>query len=400
MTLRGFFTLIFNSFLLIMAFGTEIREFLIAAICMNSLWLYSLISALLSVLSLKFSVLVENPRHFRDEKAKLQININGIAFLPIICKFKIRTADKGEILHSTPLNHSLFLWGLNRNWTYNFSFSSAHTGLWQLGIDKLKVSDIFGMFSFSLIKTLKKNNTVTLKVLPKSHIQYNENDFIQANKGYIGASLENSETGELLSDNRSYQYGDALKRINWKQSVRTGKFFTKLFEKPQEPKTIILMDNCCLNDTGKLGDIYRETALFLAEHFILKDGTITLITPHENNSSQHLKRSFTPSTIEKIADFLAEIPLNKSLFPLKIQSFETPSFSDAERIFIITSNPSCELFYAVSNIKTRKTEANCIVPVCDETELGIETTAVKIIGESPVFISSPEEISQKVGEIL
>ena len=102
--------------------------------------------------------------------------------------------------------------------------------------------------------------------MPKSHpIEYLSKSF-NADKVFEGTSQQSFEIGENFDDTRTFRDGDPLRRIHWKQSAKTGKLFTRLFEKPREPKTIILIDVYTLETKGVCDDIYRETALCLAKH--------------------------------------------------------------------------------------------------------------------------------------
>ena len=122
MTLRGFFTLVFELFLLIMALGTDIREFLIVAVCIGGLWCYSFISVLLAIITLKFSSKTDTNGLYRGEKMIYTLEIKGVLLLPIIGKIKVLAADNGDITDKALLRNSFLIsWGfrLKRNYRFN-----------------------------------------------------------------------------------------------------------------------------------------------------------------------------------------------------------------------------------------------------------------------------------------
>lgn len=400
MTLRGFFTLVFELFLLIMALGTDIREFLIVAVCIGGLWCYSFISVLLAVITLKFSSTSDKYEFCRGEDIVYTLQISGPVILPVVGKIKVLSADNGDITDKALLRNAFLLsWALSFKRKYCFNMRCEHTGYWNIGIEKFRVSDIFGMFSSPLFRTPKSKHTARIGVLPKSHKFYLNNYLFKAERGLTGANLQDAENGEILGDSRIYKEGDALKRINWKMSIRTRKLYTRRYELPREPEILIAIDSAVGSDfTGTIADIYRETALSLAEYYVDCGYAVRIATLRDQGEKCQLDKQYSEmSDIFTLNTDLIDIKFRCSHEKLDIFRLDNGVFLGADNIYILSSTPGERLLSAMADVIEKGKRVTCVMPDLSEEPLAALKTAIENTGVLPVVVGSTEEIAQKVG---
>ena len=396
MTLRGIFAIIFELCLLIMALGTDIRDFLIVAVCIGGLLLFSFLSVLIAGFTLRYKTSTEKASFTRQDGMSFDLNISGICFLPVICKIIISPPFYEENKSDTPLCNSFIIDFLRFNRNYSFNLNCINTGHWSVGIEHITINDIFGFFNYSFFLT-KGQRSADITVLPKYHPIPELSNGIDTDNEYIGASLQNSELGEILSDSREYIVGDPLRRINWKQSAKTGKLFTRMFEKAEEPKAIIAIDCFSDDNTGNTQDICREAALFLSEYFMSVGFSIQIVTLRSEVTLS--AASFRDlKDCEDLRISLTDIVFKAESNPLLPTDIDSGDFFDGDKVFIISANPDASLFddsFTVKfGIETKMIIAGNIFS--SPMHYGADT------GENTryTFVTEPQEITEKVGELL
>ena len=394
MALRGLFALLLEVFLIIMSLGTNIREFLIAALCLGVILAFSLISVLWSVIFLRFTATTPPMVHNREDNITLTLNVKGLLLFPAICKIKIRPPYNEKTEKSIPLYNAFVLNVFKLNRKYEFTMDLFHTGHWDLGIKYLRVCDVFGFFISPLIFTRKKSFSEEISVLPKSHpIEYLSKSF-NADKVFEGTSQQSFEIGENFDDTRTFRDGDPLRRIHWKQSAKTGKLFTRLFEKPREPKTIILIDVYTLETKGVCDDIYRETALCLAKHSADSKTQTALYLLRDRGNWE-----FTLQDSDQLFDLkneLADLEFKKDNSLLCAADIKQEKYAEANKLFIITSNPESSVMDLTLGNENSDVQASLVLAKSPRHS----TQFTEDDSGRFVIIEDPYEISKKVGKVL
>ena len=278
MTLRGFFVTLLELVLVVFAFGTEMREFLVVALCVGVLEIYSLVSIFLASLTLRVQSKIDKSFVLRDEGAIYTFLLRGVALLPVAGYLSVKNADY-ESRHLKRLKHSfLMLPSFIIEHKFSFDIPCSHIGVWEVGIKKLRFEDVFGLFSVPLIRSGKSEFSVKLSVMPQFHKLQTDMESISMGDFGLSNSLD-SEHGELLGDSRLYREGDTLKRINWKLSARTKSLYSRQYEMPQKPKIAIAVDCAVLEYALRdIVDITCESAISLAEFFINQEHNVDIIT--------------------------------------------------------------------------------------------------------------------------
>jgi len=121
--------------------------------------------------------------------------------------------------------------------TLRMPMHAAHVGVFSSGIRSCTVEDLFGIFQKKIVPA---NTQCSLTVLPQT---FETEPLIMA-PGDPGSEMMSRATEDLNapSDTRSYQPGDAMKKIHWKLSLRKGELMVRKYEEPVLQEVLILMD--------------------------------------------------------------------------------------------------------------------------------------------------------------
>ena len=114
---------------------------------------------------------------------------------------------------------------------------AAHVGVFPVGLRACVVEDLLGIVCKRVILT---DTSFSLTVLPRTF----STEPLTLSPGDPGSEIMARATEDLNapSDVRSYQPGDAMKKIHWKLSLRKGELIVRKFDEPILQDVLILMD--------------------------------------------------------------------------------------------------------------------------------------------------------------
>jgi hypothetical protein len=141
--------------------------------------------------------------------------------------------------------------------THQIDFRVRYRGYYRLGLSRLLVTDLLGLF------TLKRrlNDTIALTVWPRlmdiSHFPLARNILSQSNSNFE----IREEDYAVVSDVRKYEPTDPLKRVHWKLTAKKNEWMVKNFQ------TNALNRVTLLTDSFRFSDVY-EDALILEDKII------------------------------------------------------------------------------------------------------------------------------------
>ena len=115
--------------------------------------------------------------------------------------------------------------------------NAAHVGVFPVGLRACVVEDLLGIVRKRVILT---DTSFSLTVLPRTF----STEPLTLSPGDPGSEIMARATEDLNapSDVRSYQPGDAMKKIHWKLSLRKGELIVRKFDEPILQDVLILMD--------------------------------------------------------------------------------------------------------------------------------------------------------------
>ena len=397
MTLRGLIVTLIELFLLVFAFGTEMHEFLIVALCLGVLEIYSFVSILLASVTLSLRSRLDINNVERLGGANYTLAFRGVALLPVAGYISIKNADFEDKKLKRRKHSFVMLPSFVVEHKFNFHMPCVHVGAWQVGVKKLRIEDLFGLFSFPLLRS-RKSKFLTLYVLPK--VYKLATDYKTVSLGDYGmSSIKSSEEGELLGDSRVYIEGDALKRINWKLSARTKTLHSRQFEMLQNPKIIIAVDTAVNGEAfGDIIDIACESAVSVADYFLKSGHAVDVIFLRGKDGVANKSVSLVkPEDIFLLQYNFTGVEFYKDEQPLEFMPQDNAEIVTANKVFVVSSNPSGAVLSDVVDMCQSGKLARCIIPSDkteqpDEEEEKIDTLAIRIF--------DARQIEKKVGGAL
>ena len=114
---------------------------------------------------------------------------------------------------------------------------AAHVGVYASGIRSCTVGDLLGIFQRTIFP---EQSVFELTVLPRTF----PTEPLKMAPGDPGSEIMARATEDLNapSDIRTYQPGDAIKKIHWKLSLRKGELIVRKFDEPVMQDVLILTD--------------------------------------------------------------------------------------------------------------------------------------------------------------
>ncbi|MBE6787637.1 MAG: DUF58 domain-containing protein [Ruminococcaceae bacterium] len=398
MTLRGIVVTLIGAFITVLALGTEIREFYIMALCICGLVLYSFLSIVLASITLNVKSTVNKSAATREENIEYILRFSGFILLPVAGYLSVKAADvetkqKNRLKHTFVMMTSFFV-----KRKFSFELPCVHVGNWKVGIKKLRFEDLFGLFSLPLIRPVKANLTSDLSVMPKIHLLEEVDETVSAG-GFGNSGVLNAEEGELLGDSRLYREGDSLKRINWKQSARAKKLYSRQYEMLQKPNIAIVVDAAFSSlELCTAADIAFETAMTLANYLVEENNSVEVIVLRSNKTKENIR--FTVNNLVDITkmqyDF-SNVNYCQSNGALLISDIEDTEFLKAHKLYFITDNPDTSLINEVREMNRNGKHSACILtkPLPLPEDIAFEKRESFI-----TVLSSTEKIAKKVGAVL
>lgn len=397
MTLRGILVVVLEIFFIILAFGTEFKNFLIIALCLGGLIAFSLLSLVLASVSLGANSTVDTKAARRGEKINFNFAIYGIALLPVAVYFFVKTTDT-KFSTKRKFRHSFLLlptFLVNRKFV--FEMPCVHIGEWEIGIKKMRVEDLFGFFSLPIVWCNKKNLLKNITVQPRIHDlgEVSERD---SNGGQGATNLLNSENGELMGDSRLYKEGDTLKRINWKLTARTKKLYSRIFETTQEPTVVVVMDTAVYGEKQDyIVDISCESAISLSYYFTSRNTPVKLVFARFGDAGVKTYKLIEPNDIFKIYANFSNTIFKSDKKALELSSLQGMQILNSNKIYIISGNPSDELVSTADDMRKQGRIACCIVPCGEDTP---QSNTARTGDAVLLPIATADQIKEKVGEVV
>ena len=264
MTARLLLNAAVTAALLLFALSTGGRAFLLLALLLAAVTLYALISVLTAARGLSVSVTADHDRVRRGEDVILTLAVRGGGVLPVApVRVQLRGGDSDGLT---------FRGGRGREQRLELTLHASHVGPMDPGIEQVLVEDLFGFFQ---LRRRPENAVCPLLVLPREETA-EQLAYAPGDSGFETLARATEDISNP-ADVRSYQPGDALKKIHWKLSLRKGELMVRRFEEPVLAEALVLPD--CSPPPGwgdpeaaaTVRDALLETCLSVAAHE-MRDG--------------------------------------------------------------------------------------------------------------------------------
>ena len=265
MTSAAFLALLAAGCLSALSAALAVRAFLYVALLIALILFYAWLSAWLSRRTTRLYVSLSEQQVLRGEPDDLVLKAHRSSPLPAGALTILWREGEGDSARQVTLNP-----GLRRDAQVSLPVSTAHVGQFILKVEQARWEDLFGLVVFRKTGFQAKQVTVLPRPFP-----IEKPSFSAAEEG-AAALRRAAEDYNAPDDLRSWQPGDAMKRVQWKLYARKGELLVRQYESPMPPDTLILLD--CGKTRGgtpelsaRFQDALCETAVAVAD-LQMKDG--------------------------------------------------------------------------------------------------------------------------------
>ena len=265
--------------LLTVALSTGSQLFLLLSVLILGLLLGAVISVLWASATLDAEGELSSETVHRGEDAVLYLRIRHRGLIPIAPLLLELSDPAGASDREIRLKNQP-----HRLQSFRLPIHAAHVGVFSVGLHACTVEDLLGLVK----KRIPLQQTAfEMLVLPRTF----DTDPLALAPGDPGSELMARATEDLNapSDFRSYQQGDAMKKIHWKLSLRKGELMVRKFDEPILQDVLVLLDCSRPPSWGHpqaeadLRDALLETAASVLTAQAATDHQIRL--PHGDTSS-------------------------------------------------------------------------------------------------------------------
>ena len=157
-----------------------------------------------------------------------------------------------------------------------------YRGTYYVGIERIEVTDYFGLFRIAYDFPSKIRMTVKPRILPLNRLKVADNTK-DVKKNFYSTQLDNV----LGNDMRNYTPGDSPRCINWKVSARYNELYVRKPDTKVLGEAVLFLDTYCHwkteNDCIIYSDAMIETALSIAKHYCDKRLQLTVVYHDEKD---------------------------------------------------------------------------------------------------------------------
>lgn len=199
----------------------------------------------------------------QGQESELTVSVTNPTWIPLLSCF-LTVTMKNHFFPDTTETIQLHIPAVCRQTnTVSFPFTSQYNGEIISTITKLKVHDMLGLSS----RTILLAHAASVAVMPTSSRQLIPSETNAKENGYL--FLQNSVgkgNSENMLDIREYQSGDRLQHIHWKLSAKKDTLLVKEFEMNTEQCVCILID---LVQDKEISDCFNLLYSFCLKHLPL-----------------------------------------------------------------------------------------------------------------------------------
>ena len=224
--------LLVTAALLIAAFSTGSPVFLAGAALIALLCLSSVLGVWMATATMTVSGGLSQPVVHRGEKVTLEVTLHYRSLIPVAPLLVEMGPGVDQESRSMLVDAAS-----DQPVMFELPCHAAHVGVLQPGVEAVTVTDLFGICSRRVEPRREGNG---LLVLPQP-FEVGPQVYAAGDSGSESMARA-SEDITSPSDVRTYQQGDALKKIHWKLSARKQELMVRRYEAPVMPDALILLD--------------------------------------------------------------------------------------------------------------------------------------------------------------
>lgn len=226
-----FLLMAFTLLVIALSTGTAVYYLLSAMLFMMAL--IAFFSALITLFTLELELNAGKKRAVRGESVTVRLRVRRRTLLPPgLVELEVSAPDAGQ-----GSGRMISVFAPLKGREYRYTIECAHRGVYEMGVSRLYVTDIFGLFRFSRrVKACMARVEVTPRLgrAPVMLVQ----------PGDTGPQGRVRMTEDMASPSgvRDWQQGDSLKKVHWKLTARRRELLVRTFEESARPDFLILLD--------------------------------------------------------------------------------------------------------------------------------------------------------------
>ena len=219
--------------LLIIALSTGTAVYYLLSAMLGMMALLAFLSALLTLMTLEIGLAAQKKRATRGESVTVRLRVRRRTLLPPgLVELEVSAPDEGRGSGRVVVVNAPF-----RGREYRYTIKCAHRGVYEMGVARLRVTDIFGLFTFS---RRVKERMARVEVTPR----LGRVPAVMVQPSDTGPQGRVRMTEDMASPSgvRGWQEGDSLKKVHWKLTARRHEMMVRTFEESARPDFLILLD--------------------------------------------------------------------------------------------------------------------------------------------------------------
>lgn len=239
----------------VIALSTGTTVYYLLAIMPAMMVILSLGSVLLTLFTLSVTATAQRKRVSRGDNVSISLTIGRKSFLPV-GSVELEVSAPGEGREVGRMSVSV---PPLKSRQYRYNIRCAHRGVYEVGVSRVTVTDVFGLFTFS---KRVKGTLARVMVMPRAR----RIEPMSIRPGDVGPQgrVRMTEDRASPSSVRAWQEGDSLKNVHWKLSARRRELLVRTFEESARPDVLILMDcapvNALKSHVRTIEDVLCEAA--------------------------------------------------------------------------------------------------------------------------------------------
>lgn len=399
MTRRGVVYGICFALLSLAAFSTGRREIFLAVFILGMVGFVMLVSALVCAATVRTQQQLDGVMAIRGQSGQLLIRLEARPVLPVLVQLAVLTPAcpvhpvSGQ---RQPPEYVLTLFPWSRRQQLCVPLAYPHRGEWPVGVERLYIHDVLGLFRFRpLRRGAIRLPAETLAVYPCLIELDGEVPPARMSMEYSETQVVTADYGDSFTGTRLYRDGDPLKRIHWKQTVRTRELYTRQYDMSTEQYNLLVLDTGVPGGPGYLSyaDMLCESAAAMGLAYIHGGQTVRLLCADGTDLTAVGVESFWD-----VYGVLAAIPFAVNGVAPDLEAVSADSLGQLRSVHIFTARPQAETLERLRIFAQRQCRVGCIAPSTAATQALRETA--EQLEVSLAVIACPQDILRLLGECL
>jgi len=229
-----------------------------------------------------------------------------------------------------------------------FPIECKYRGYYELGLKRVEICDVLGLFTFRY----NVFEPIFITVYPKT-VRLDRFRLVSRLISERNSLLYNMQEDRInISYIRDYLYGDKLNNIHWKLTAKTGKLKVKTYESTSRDDVVLLLDlkknHYAVEQNVALEDKVIEGAIAVAHYCIRNWIPVRLLYYQEGIAEINVK---SPVDFEDFYKLLATVKFNGDTDLNNIIEIFLGTHPDKTNVVIVTSNMSYDIYGQINNMK-------------------------------------------------